>query len=109
MFLGEDRQEVRSLNGVGPVLERALSRLGIRNLSDLIGHFPKDYQDRRSADPLSSALKKERINVKVSITHKEWIGGRRARTLKVKISDPSGSAFLLCFGRPFLAKVLGTG
>ena len=85
MFLGEDRQEVRSLNGVGPVLERALARLGIKNLSDLISHFPKDYQDRRSAEPLSSALKKERINVKISITRKEWIGRVRARTLRVKI------------------------
>lgn len=109
MFLGEDRQEVRTLSGVGPVLESVFARLGIRKLSDLISHFPKDYQDRRSADPLSSALKKERINVKVSITRKEWIGRGRARTLRVQISDPSGSAFLLCFGRPYLAKVLITG
>ncbi|MBA7482090.1 ATP-dependent DNA helicase RecG [subsurface metagenome] len=109
MFLGEDRQEVRTLNGVGPVLERALARRGIKNLSDLISYFPKDYQDRRSVDPLSSALKKERINVKISITHKEWIGRGRARTLRVKISDPSGSAFLICFGRPYLAKALITG
>jgi len=83
MFLGEDRQEVRSLKGVGPVLDSALARLGIRNLDDLISHFPKDYQDRRSADPLSSALKKERINVIVSILGREWIGRGRSRTLKV--------------------------
>jgi len=94
---------------VGPVLDSALARLGIRNLGDLISHFPKDYQDRRSADPLSSALRKERINVIVSILRREWIGRGRSRILKVQISDSSGSASLICFGRPFLARVLITG
>jgi ATP-dependent DNA helicase RecG len=38
---------VRSLTGVGPVRARALERIGVRTVEDLLYHLPLRYEDRR--------------------------------------------------------------
>ena len=37
---------ISSLKGVGEKLSNSLIKLGIRNLEDLLFHFPIDYLDR---------------------------------------------------------------
>ncbi len=53
MILREFRQGVRTLKGVGPVLERVLARLGVRTLGDLLRHYPREYRDRTRLDRLA--------------------------------------------------------
>ena len=36
-----------SLPGVGPAREKALDKLGLRTVADLLAYFPRDYEDRR--------------------------------------------------------------
>ena len=109
MFPPECRQPVETLHGVGAVLRGRLARLGVATIADLLAHFPREYQDRRSLDRLDQAASKERANVLVRVAAADWIGSRRPRTLKVQIEDDSGRADLLCFGRAFLSKVLLPG
>ena len=45
---------VRYAKGVGEVRERALLRLGVRTVEDLLFFFPRRYEDRRSITPLSA-------------------------------------------------------
>ena len=109
MFPPECRQPVETLHGVGAVLQGRLARLGVTTIADLLAHFPREYQDRRSLDRLGEAASKERANVLVRVVAASWIGSRRPRTLKVRIEDDSGRAELLCFGRAFLSRVLLPG
>ena len=100
MYLHEYRQGVGALRGVGPVLERALGRLGIHTLDELLRHYPRDYQDRRRPDELAAAAGREWANVAVRVTSRAWIGRGYRKSLKVLVEDASGRAALLCFGRP---------
>jgi ATP-dependent DNA helicase RecG len=109
MYLHEYRQAVGALRGVGPVLERALGRLGIHTLEELLRHYPCDYQDRRRPDELAGAADREWANVAVRVISRAWIGRGYRKSLKVLVEDTSGRAALLCFGRPYLSKVLQPG
>ncbi len=109
MYLREYRQGIEELRGIGPVLLGRLQRLGIRNLAQLLTHYPRDYQDRRRRDPLAAAAGGETINALVRVRSRLWIGSGPGRFLKVAVEDESGRAALLCFGRAYLAKPLQPG
>ena len=38
--------DVRYIKGIGEARAKALSKLGITTLQDLIGYFPRRYEDR---------------------------------------------------------------
>ena len=63
MYLHEYRQGVEEIHGIGPVLRRRFEALGILTVAQLLRHYPRDYQDRRSRDNLAMASQKERVNV----------------------------------------------
>ena len=50
---------VRELKGVGPSISEKLSRLGIRNLQDILFHLPLRYEDRTRVTSI--------INIKAGI------------------------------------------
>lgn len=43
----EERTPLTQLPGIGPAKGRALARLGLERLGDLLEHFPQRYEDRR--------------------------------------------------------------
>jgi len=109
MYLAEYRQEVTRLKGVGPATASRLRHLGITAVKDLVRHYPREYQDRRRRDPLAEAGSKERSNLVVEIRSKQWLGRGYKKLLRVKVGDPTGEAFLVCFGRGFLDQQLVEG
>jgi ATP-dependent DNA helicase RecG len=55
------RSDVRSvqlefLPGVGPRRAELLERLGLRTVEDLLGHFPRRYEDRRNLRRIKDAV-----------------------------------------------------
>ncbi len=106
MFLRELRREVTTIRGVGPATARLFHSLGLRTVADLLLHFPRGYEDRRFAVPLCRAAATEKAFVEATVASLEEIGRGRARTLKALITDGTGQAALVCFGRPFLRNVL---
>jgi len=113
MFLGELEQPVNSLPGIGPASVRDLSSMDIRTIADLLCHFPRDYENRMEQKPLYSQLlapeETRTVNTVIKVIDQEFIGWGRKQTLKVRVSDESGEAFLVCFGRNFLADTLKPG
>ena len=125
MILRELREGVRTLKGVGPVLEQALARLGVRTVGDLLRLYPREYRDRTRLDRLAgveAALRSGaaggaeppspspvQANVLARVVSQAWIGSGWKKTLKVEVEDGSGRASLVCFGRSFLSGVLAPG
>ncbi|RKX85879.1 MAG: ATP-dependent DNA helicase RecG [Spirochaetes bacterium] len=109
MFLREYNKDIRFVKGVGPVVTKILSRLGIKTVSDLLLHFPRSYEDRRHIDKLADALTKSSINAVVRVIAQDSIGWGRKKTLKVYVEDSSARAALVCFGRNYLSSVLIPG
>ena len=109
MFLREINQSVTVLKGAGPAIAEKLARLGIYSVSDLLLHYPRDYDDRSVFVSLADSLEKGRAHTVVEVRGHEWFGYGRMRTLKILVGDASGEAFLLCFNRPFLESSLPVG
>ena len=101
-----------SLSGVGPATARALARLGLATVGDLLEHFPRAHEDRSRFTPLCSVLPGRPVVVQATVTAHRWFGPR-GRHLRLELgagqSGEPASAALLCFGRRFLARSLPVG
>jgi ATP-dependent DNA helicase RecG len=109
----EQNDSVLSLKGIGPAAGSCLSRLGITTISDLLTHYPRDYEDRSIRLPLSP--RNELVNTTVEVIAHDYTGpaGRSGKpALKVYIRDTEEQgvpAVLVCFGRNHLAGLLKPG
>ena len=108
MFLRNLSNPVNTIHGIGSSAVQKLERLGIKNITDLILHYPRDWEDRLKAVPISE-YKNNKICSIVTVLSKEWIGYGRMKTLKVNVEDESAKASLLCFNRPWIDKQLEKG
>jgi ATP-dependent DNA helicase RecG len=109
VFLAEHTEPVSTLEGVGPAAEAALARLHIHSVSDLLQHYPREYQDRRHVVGLAEAPRTPEAVVLVRVEEHRWIGSGAHKTLRVTICDDTAQASLLCFNRAFLARALASG
>ena len=87
--------ETATLPGVGPAAVRALERLEIGRVKDLLFHFPVGWRETRRAESLAGAREGERIAVPVRITAHEPARGRGP--FRILADDASGIGLLLAF------------
>ena len=100
--------------GLGSVLNdysmRQLGRLGIQTVGDVLGYFPRGYQDRRNIPRISQVVAgglQLATGIVASVT--EEIAKNRVSVLKCRIGDVSGSIELVFFNQSFLKPVLKEG
>jgi ATP-dependent DNA helicase RecG len=109
MFLGELGQDVTTLRGVGPATAGRFHNLGVRTLRDLLLHMPRGYEDRTKIVPLAQAPEGEKAFVAATVVSQTDFGRGRGKTVKALVTDGTGSASLVCFGRPFMRTILQPG
>ncbi len=109
MFLGELTHPLTTVRGVGPALASRMERLGVTCVRDALLFFPRGYEDRSRVVPLTEAARSEKACVAATVMAVSDIGWGRSRTLKALVADESAEASLVCFGRPFLRRVLLPG
>ena len=98
---------METIPGVGSARNKALSRLGIHTVGELLLHIPREYEDRREIVTVAKAPTLERAVISGTVVAHDYFG--RKRILKVYVQDESGTAALLCFGRQFLSRTLVPG
>ncbi|MCL2758857.1 MAG: ATP-dependent DNA helicase RecG [Treponema sp.] len=103
MFLRSLNYPVNSIFGIGSAAITKLSKLGIRTASDLLMHFPRDWEDRIKKINLEEYRSGKVCSV-VTVFAKEWIGYGKMKTLKIYIKDDTAQGVLLCFNRPWMDK-----
>jgi ATP-dependent DNA helicase RecG len=108
MLLRSIATPVKSTLKIKPVQLSALERIGIHTVSDLLLHYPRDWEDRTKTVPISG-FNMGKVCTVVTVAARDWIGFGRMRTLKAYVQDETGTAALLCFNRPWLDKHLVTG
>ncbi|MBC8424435.1 DNA helicase RecG, partial [bacterium] len=101
---------VQFLKGVGPVRARAMTRLGIDTVGDLLRHYPRAYLDRTDVTSIRKAVP----GTEVTLTGQVLTAGerrtRKRRTLQtVTIDDGTGILFCQWFGQPYLMKQFRSG
>jgi len=108
MLLRSLATPVKSTQKITSAAVSALARLGINKASDLLLHYPRDWEDRTKTVPISG-FNRAKVCTVVTVAARDWIGFGRMRTLKAYVRDETGTAALLCFNRPWLDKQLVTG
>jgi ATP-dependent DNA helicase RecG len=103
---------VASLKGVGTVRRAALKKLNIESLSDLLRHYPRDYEDRRKACRIAELSGETTALVQAEVVSVEkGAAGRGAgkRPLKLLVRDGTGTLEIVFFHAGYLAKAFSPG
>jgi ATP-dependent DNA helicase RecG len=87
---------IKELRGVGPQLSQKLSKLGIKNLQDLLFHLPLRYIDRTKTTPIGSLQPLTDVVLEGQIRASDLVFGRR-RSLVCKLQDNTGTTVLRFF------------
>ena len=109
MKLAEIESPVEKLSGVGAKTASLFARQGIFTVADLLTSFPRDYEDRTQRVPLCDWAKYPKVHTVCKVLSHSFFGYGRTKTLKLLVSDGSGSLSLVAFNRPFLEKSLPEG
>lgn len=102
---------VRFIKGVGEAREKLMTKLGVRLLGDLIGFFPRAYEDRTNFKEISSLIVGETVCVSaVAATPPAFSGLQRGQdVIKLLVKDGSGSMDVTFFNRKYLKDTIKQG
>ncbi len=102
---------LRYIKGVGEVRERALGRLGIKTVEDLLFFFPRRYEDRRNVTLLSALVPDSVASViaRVVLFEKRPTSRRGFEIASVLLSDGRDVIKAVWFNMPRLEGVLTPG
>ncbi|MCX5781589.1 MAG: ATP-dependent DNA helicase RecG [Elusimicrobia bacterium] len=91
-------QNIQFIKGVGPKRASLLKKMEIMTIKDLLGYFPREYEDRRNINSISSIVPGQKIIVKGKVeTTEELKLTRNLLAFKIKINDGTGIAYGLFF------------
>lgn len=109
MKVSDIKAPVSSIAGVGPQLTKILAKINVFTVGDLLEYYPRDYEDRSQRVYLRDFDKHKKVHTVAQVTGQEWFGYGSMKTLKLRITDGSANAELICFNRAFLEKTLIPG
>lgn len=103
--------DVRYIRGIGETKAKALGKLGIFTLGDLIGWFPRRYEDRRKTRPISSLIPGETACVAAMIASEPKVSHIRKGMdlVKVRAVDDTGALDVTFFNQSWLKNQLRVG
>lgn len=109
--MAELTTDVRYIKGIGETRAKALSKLGIATLQDLIGYFPRRYEDRTMTRPIRNLTVGETVCVRAMIANdpvaSRISGGRTV--VKARAVDESGALDLTFFNQEYRKNSLHRG
>lgn len=103
--------DVRYIKGIGEAKAKTLGKLGIFTLGDLIGWFPRRYEDRRETRPISSLIPGETACVSAMIASEPKVSHIRKGMdlVKVRAVDDTGALDVTFFNQSWLKNQLRVG
>ena len=109
--MAELHTDVRYIKGIGEQRAKALGKLGITTLKDLISYFPRGYEDRTLTRPIRELTLGEYACVKAMVaadpTARRISGGRML--VKARAVDEGGSLDLVFFNQEYRKNSLHKG
>jgi ATP-dependent DNA helicase RecG len=102
---------LQTIPNVGPAKSKALSKIGLLTLEDLLYYFPRKYEDYSLLLPINRIEYNQKVTIIGSV---KSIHTRSAKNNKVKITelileDGTGTLRITFFNQPFLHKRLFKG
>ena len=109
--MADQDQEVRYLKGVGETRAKALNKLGVFTLRDLVTFFPRAYEDRTHFSPIMGAPLEETVCIRALVANTPTLSRiRRGMTLvKFRAVDDSGSVDITYFNQVWIRDQIKQG
>jgi len=97
--------------GVGTVRARALAKLGLVTAGDLLGYWPRAYEDRRRSYAIAEAPVGEPVCVSALVAESPKLSRIRKglSVSKCRIVDGSGAAEVTFFNQEYVSRALEVG
>ena len=102
---------LQALPGVGPARAKALERLGLHTVGDLLGHYPRDYEDRRKSAVIAAAPEGVPVCLTLMVAEPPRLSRirRGLELVKVRMVDDTGSLTATFFNQAYLKDAMRTG
>ncbi|MEG2215383.1 MAG: ATP-dependent DNA helicase RecG [Oscillospiraceae bacterium] len=103
--------EVRYIKGIGEVKARALNKLGVFTLFDLISFFPRAYEDRTIFKPIALLMAEEYACVRAMVATEPRLSRvkRGMELVKLRAVDDSGALDVTFFNQSYVRDRLHVG
>ena len=72
------KTDVRYIKGIGEQRAKALNKLGIATLKDLISYYPRGYEDRTLTRPIKDLILGENACVRAMVDKRRGLGYNRS-------------------------------
>ncbi|MBE6998346.1 MAG: ATP-dependent DNA helicase RecG [Ruminococcaceae bacterium] len=104
-------QTIGSLKGVGEARAKALNKLGIFTLGDLVNYFPRSYEDRTHFQPIMAAPLDEPVCIRAMVANAPTLARvrRGMELVKLRAVDESGSMDITFFNQTWVRNQLHQG
>ena len=109
--MAEHSKDVRYLKGVGEARAKALSKLDIRTVDDLIGYFPRTYEDRTQFSSILGAPLEENVCIRALVATAPTLARvrRGMQLVKFRAVDDSGSVEITFFNQSWIRDQIKLG
>ncbi len=103
--------DVRAIKGIGEAYAKALQKLGITNLRELISYFPRAYEDRREYRRIADLLPGESACVRAIVADEPKLSHIRKGLdlVKFRAVDESAALDLTYFNQSYLKNTFRKG
>ncbi|QNL44821.1 ATP-dependent DNA helicase RecG [Oscillibacter hominis] len=103
--------DVRYIKGIGEQKAKALGKLGIFTLRDLISYFPRAYEDRTTLRPISALIPGETACVQAMVAAPPTLSRirRGLELVKLRAVDETGAVDITYFNQAYLKNSLKMG
>ena len=102
---------IAQISHIGPIYARRLNKFGIKEVKDLLFHFPSRYQDFSKITPIGEVGIGETVTVmgKILDIANTRTPRKRMNLTEAIIEDASGAIVAVWFNQPFLVQNLRKG
>jgi ATP-dependent DNA helicase RecG len=103
--------DITKISRVGQATAKKLKKLGIEIARDLLFYFPFRYDDFSKITPINKLEPGTSANIvgRIELIQNKRSHRRRMHITESLVSDESGTAKVIWFNQPFIAKVLRVG
>ena len=99
------------IKGIGEARGAAFARLGVETAGDLLGFYPRAYEERGRVKTISETIDGELCSVEVTVRETSKVKQLRGKlnVFRSVVADESNVMELVFFNMPFMAKTLASG
>lgn len=103
--------KIETIAGIGPQKAKAFARLGVSTCGDLLGYFPRRYEDRRGLRDIATLENGESACVQATVISPAQLSFSRNKLdlIKFRVADETGAMDVTFFNQSWLKNTFKIG